>query len=183
MHRLVEHLGQARTRPAGWRGRSDSRPAGRGGKGCGRRRSHLRSRASILAADRPSQIACRRLRSAQDWMPLSSASKAMPSWASCRLAYSWPFRQSLALNESRWSGRTMARSGLRMMPTFPLSPLKFRTAGFPRYGLKAGRSGGAFPGVSQLKPAPACADRGRFVIVLRASLPSSDPRSVSRMRA
>ena len=36
------------------------------------------------------------------------------------------------------SGRTMARSGLRMMPTFPSPPLKFRTAGFPRYGFKAG---------------------------------------------
>ena len=36
------------------------------------------------------------------------------------------------------SGRTMARTGLRMMPTFPSSPLKFRTAGFPRYGFKAG---------------------------------------------
>ena len=34
------------------------------------------------------------------------------------------------------SSRTMARIGLRMMPTFPSSPLKFRTAGFPRYGFK-----------------------------------------------
>jgi hypothetical protein len=32
-----------------------------------------------------------------------------------------------------------------MMPTFPSSPLKFRTAGFPRYGFKAGVSAGAFP--------------------------------------
>jgi hypothetical protein len=32
----------------------------------------------------------------------------------------------------------MARTGLRMMPTFPSSPLKFRTASFPRYGFKAG---------------------------------------------
>ena len=39
----------------------------------------------------------------------------------------------------------MARTGLRMMPTFPSSPLKFRTAGFPRYGFKAGLSAGAFP--------------------------------------
>jgi len=39
----------------------------------------------------------------------------------------------------------MARTGLRMMPTFPSSPLKFRTAGFPRYGLKAGISDEAFP--------------------------------------
>src|SRR5215467_10730947 len=30
----------------------------------------------------------------------------------------------------------MARSGLRMMPTFPSSPLRFRKAGFPRYGSK-----------------------------------------------
>ena len=46
------------------------------------------------------------------------------------------------------SGRTMARTGLRMMPTFPSSPLKFRTAGFPQYGFKAGLSAGAFPGTA-----------------------------------
>ena len=44
-----------------------------------------------------------------------------------------------------WSGRAMARSGLRMMPTFPLPSLKFRTAGFPQYGFKAGMSDKAFP--------------------------------------
>ena len=49
----------------------------------------------------------------------------------------------------------MARTGLRMMPTFPLPPLKFRKAGFPRYGFKAGLSDGAFPA-------------GWFAIVLRA---------------
>jgi Putative transposase len=32
------------------------------------------------------------------------------------------------------SGRIEARTGLRMMPTFPQSPLTFRTAGFPQYG-------------------------------------------------
>ena len=32
-----------------------------------------------------------------------------------------------------------------MMPPFPPSPLKFRTAGFPRYGFKAGLSDKAFP--------------------------------------
>lgn len=31
------------------------------------------------------------------------------------------------------------------MPTFPRSPLSFRTAGFPQYGWKAGVSSGAFP--------------------------------------
>jgi hypothetical protein len=40
----------------------------------------------------------------------------------------------------------MALIGLRMMPTFPSSPLRFRTAGFPRYGSKAGISVGACPG-------------------------------------
>jgi len=49
----------------------------------------------------------------------------------------------------------MARTGLRMMPTFPSPPLKFRTAGFPRYGFKAGISDEAFPAY-------------RFAIVLRA---------------
>ena len=39
----------------------------------------------------------------------------------------------------------MARTGLRMMPTFPSPPLRFRTAGFPQYGSKAGISDGAFP--------------------------------------
>jgi hypothetical protein len=46
---------------------------------------------------------------------------------------------------SDWSGRAMARSGLRMMPTFPLPSLKFRTAGFPQYGFKAGVSDRACP--------------------------------------
>ena len=53
-----------------------------------------------------------------------------------------------------WSGRIEARTGLRMMPTFPRSSLSFRTAGFPQYGWKAGLSGGAFPNATQLKSAP-----------------------------
>jgi len=43
----------------------------------------------------------------------------------------------------------------RLMPTFPSSPLKFRTAGFPQYGFKAGVSDVACP-------------TNRFAIVLRA---------------
>jgi hypothetical protein len=43
------------------------------------------------------------------------------------------------------AGRAKARSGLRMMPTFPLPSLKFRTAGFPQYGFKAGRSRQGLP--------------------------------------
>src|SRR3954451_1676347 len=52
------------------------------------------------------------------------------------------------------SGRIEARTGLRMMPTFPRSPRSFRTAGFPQYGWEAGLSGGGFPGRQRLKPAP-----------------------------
>jgi hypothetical protein len=40
------------------------------------------------------------------------------------------------------------------MPTFPRSPLSFRTAGFPQYGCKAGFPSGAFPGRRRLKLAP-----------------------------
>src|SRR5438105_467050 len=45
-----------------------------GGKGWGSRRSHFRNKASIFAAERPSQRACRRSGSAQERMPLSRAS-------------------------------------------------------------------------------------------------------------
>ena len=53
------------------------------------------------------------------------------------------------------SGRIEARFGLRMMPTFPRSPLSFRTAGFPQYGWKAGMSSGAFPMRHSLSLLPA----------------------------
>ena len=62
-------------------------------------------------------------------------------------------------------GRIEARTGLRMMPTFPRSPRSFRTAGFPQYGWKAGLSGGAFPDRQRLKPAPG-------IRLLTAGLPS-----------
>ena len=48
----------------------------------------------------------------------------------------------------------MARTGLRMMPTFPSPSLKFRTAGFPQYGFKASLSGRACPADITVKPAP-----------------------------
>jgi hypothetical protein len=69
------------------------------------------------------------------------------------LAYALPCRRfapTLADGNARLgadvdrSGRIEARTGLRMMPTFPRSSLSFRTAGFPRYGWKAGISDGAF---------------------------------------
>ena len=75
------------------------------------------------------------------------------------------------VNAIDWSGRAKARSGLRMMPTFPLPSLKFRTAGFPQYGFKAGRSDRAFPFYASSRRTvchcPSC-----------SPLPSSDPRSV-----
>jgi len=40
------------------------------------------------------------------------------------------------------------------MPAFPSSPLKFRTASFPRYGFKASLSGRAFLHDDAVKPAP-----------------------------
>jgi hypothetical protein len=58
-------------------------------------------------------------------------------------------------------GRAMARTGLRMMPTFPSLPLKFRKASFTRYGFKAGRSGRAFPATRGLRVR-------RFTSALRA---------------
>jgi integrase len=52
---------------------------------------------------------------------------------------------SLIDNLMGQSGGIEARTGLRMMPTSPRSPLSFRTAGFPQYGWKAGLSGETFP--------------------------------------
>ena len=48
----------------------------------------------------------------------------------------------------------MARTGLRMMPTSPSPPLKFRTVGFPQYGFKASLSVGAFPRSCEVKSTP-----------------------------
>jgi len=75
-----------------------------------------------------------------------------------------------------WSGRTMARSGLRMMPTFPSSPLRFRTAGFPQYGSKAGLSDGACPGGTSIG---SLGLRPSFV----SSAALNTPRSVSKFLA
>jgi hypothetical protein len=44
-----------------------------------------------------------------------------------------------------------------MMPTFPRSPLSFRTAGFPQYGWKVCMSDGTFLGASHLSSLPAYA--------------------------
>ena len=48
----------------------------------------------------------------------------------------------------------MALIGLRMMPTFPSPPLKFRTVSFPQYGFKASMSARAFQGSGEVKSTP-----------------------------
>src|SRR6267143_5161215 len=71
----------------------------------------------------------------------------------------------------------MARSGLRMMPTFPSPSLKFRAVSFPQYGFKVGMSDGAFPNDTRV---------ARFASVLRAlrfhrRTPRTEPRDVARL--
>jgi len=56
-----------------------------------------------------------------------------------------------------------------MMPTFPRSPLSFRTAGFPRYGCKADISDGAFPNIASLRLLPAYT--GKYLVCVRPSCP------------
>jgi hypothetical protein len=69
------------------------------------------------------------------------------------------------------------------MPTFPSSPLSFRTASFPQYGWKAGISDSAFPRVAQVKPVPGIpyAPR-RFASNLRALRSSSFHPALCRDR-
>jgi hypothetical protein len=78
----------------------------------------------------------------------------------------------------------MARTGLRMMPTFPSSPLRFRTASFPQYGSKAGLSVGAFPSHSEVKPPPGvpCPCSGLHP-TFASSVATPNPRSESRQPA
>ena len=68
-----------------------------------------------------------------------------------------------------------------MMPTFPSPSLKFRTAGFPRYGFKASLSGRACPPTSRLSLLPACPPPPPVCLTLRP-LPRRGvrPGSVSR---
>ena len=75
----------------------------------------------------------------------------------------------------------MARTGLRMMPTFPLPPLKFRTVGFPQYGFKASISDRAFLLARNLKPAPGIRLLSCSLLLPFARLhPRRSPGSVSK---
>jgi hypothetical protein len=64
----------------------------------------------------------------------------------------------------------------RMMPTFPLLPLKFRRADFLRYGFKAGLSDGAFPSMARSSP------RAVGIRLLCPALACRVPRAVPRDR-
>jgi len=68
-----------------------------------------------------------------------------------------------------------------MMPTFPSSPLRFRTAGFPQYGSKAGLSVGAFPSYSLVKPPPGIPSPcSGLHPTFASSVAAPNPRSMSR---
>ena len=78
----------------------------------------------------------------------------------------------------------MARTGFRMMPTFPSSPLRFRRASFPQYGSKAGLSVGAFPSHSQVKPPPGVPSPcSGLHPTFASSVAAPNPRSMSRKPA
>ena len=67
------------------------------------------------------------------------------------------------------------------MPTFPSPPLKFRTAGFPRYGFKAGVSDEAFPvGWFAIVLRALCIHRGSLLCVRDDVLMSTSVQAVFR---
>ena len=76
------------------------------------------------------------------------------------------------------SSRAMARTGLRMMPTFPSPSLKFRTAGFPQYGFKASMSTEAFHRGNELKPTPGMPSRPRSLLTAFARGPVAPSRGL-----
>ena len=82
-------------------------------------------------------------------------------WRSATVGTHQQTGQLSAASPSLTPGRAMARTGLRMMPTFPSLPLEFRKSSFPRYGFKAGISGRAFPAERRLR-------LGRFASALLA---------------
>src|SRR6266851_6726707 len=96
----------------------------------------------------------------------ASASRSVPSLSRLNTrpartpvnASTLPLRATSHDSGPLWVGRVRwwRGSGLRMMPTFPPPPLKFRTAGFPQYGFKAGISDGAFPCGAEQSRRPVC---------------------------
>ena len=81
-----------------------------------------------------------------------------------------------AVEATTWSGRSEARSGLRMIPTFPRSSLRFRTAGFPSLRLQGWPIRQAFPDHAPVKLAPSMPVAWiRFASILRALRGGMDP--------
>ena len=62
-----------------------------------------------------------------------------------------------------------------MMPTFPRSPLRFRTVSFPQYGSKAGMSDRAFPDSASVKLAPSIPVAGHQAIDIADGNPLGRP--------
>src|ERR1700730_8136267 len=81
-HRLIEHLGERELGLQNGELVAIARDTITRWNRGGRRRSHLRNNRSILSADSPSHSCCISLGSAQDLMPLSSASNSTPRLAS-----------------------------------------------------------------------------------------------------
>ena len=73
-----------------------------------------------------------------------------------KMALSIGFRDSVSLHSAIQATRLLTVTSVGLPPTEHTSFCwtRFRTAGFPRYGWKAGVSDGAFPGHRWLKPAP-----------------------------
>ena len=95
-----------------------------------------------LAFSNPAEVLRANTYAEPESVPISSSFTAETTMRSASTATEDPKRSSMARSET--VSLTMARTGLRMMPTFPSPSLKFRTAGFPQYGFKAGVSDGAF---------------------------------------
>ncbi len=64
-----------------------------------------------------------------------------------------------------WSGWAKARSGLRMMPTFPLPSLKFRTAGFPSTASRPVRVESIPSSLSLGKQSPSVSPRSHGAVI------------------
>ncbi len=133
--------------PAGWSAASKASCGRRAGPGAGRGGSWPRPSGR---KERPIPVS---------WLPRSDAANARPSICT---------RRSTA-RAATWSGRIEARTGLRMMPTFPRSPLSFRTRVFPGTAGRLAFQAGPSQASSSLSLLPACAGRAWFASVLRAS--------------
>src|SRR5262249_7329150 len=83
-------------------------------------------------------------------------------------------------NHPLQASRIVARTGLRMMPTFPRPSLSFRTAGFPHDGWRMCMYNGTFLSGLCLKSLPASAKVCfQFVAILRIDKPTAKTPALS----